>query len=81
MLGGGAAPASVGEAPSSGARARRHLGPHRRDVAGDAVGRQRHGAARGLLGMPAVAAALGCWRREPGDLRGVGLEERSPQHP
>src|ERR1041385_4718495 len=34
LPGGGAAPTSVGEAPRSGAGARRHLGAHRRDPAG-----------------------------------------------
>src|ERR1043166_2724921 len=47
---------------------------------GPALG-QGPGPGGGPVEPPAVAAALGCRRREPGDLRGVGLEERSPLNP
>ena len=80
MPGGGAVPTSVGEAPRSGPRARRHLGAHRSDPAGTPpLAKARNGArtprnARRSRGawMPAARA---------GGSPGVGLEERSPPNP
>jgi hypothetical protein len=65
MPGGGAALTSVGEAPRSRARARRHLGAHRRDPAGTPpLAKARSGArtprkARRSRGIWMLAARAG----------------------
>ena len=80
-VGGRGCPDLRRRAPRSGARARWHLGAHHRDPAGTPAPGRGTELGEDPSKRPAVAAASGCRRREPGDLRGVGLEERSPQNP